>query len=120
MRRTLPIVAFMLLATLSASAQDPVTGFPPYGSFHESGVDTVNRQNLNVNFATRVVSAPARGMDFRFALVYDSLIWKKASNAWLPVANQDGTPTWGWTRQSPTGSILYKTTTATLVVSRNL
>jgi hypothetical protein len=78
-----------------AFAQDPSTGFPPYGSFQDGRFDAVNRQNLNVNFAIPIVSSPGRGINLDFALVYDSLIWKQSGgspNAWTPVTKPDGTP----------------------------
>ncbi len=114
MTRTALILAFLLLVPACAFAQDPRTGFPPYGSFNSAGFDTVNHQNLNVNFAIPIVASPGRSVDLRLAAVYDSLIWKRKTTspqAWVPVADQSGTPTWGWTRQSPIGSILFTTRT---------
>ncbi len=102
----------LLAALLSAPlvfAQDPATGFPAYGSFADGGFDAVNRQNLNVNFAIPIVSSPARGGNFAFSIVYDSLIWKKAgtTTSWTPVTEKTGEPTWGWKKEFPVGSISY-------------
>ncbi len=50
MKRVAFAIGVLICAT-SAFAQDPATGFPPYGSFSHGLFDAVNRQNLNVNFA---------------------------------------------------------------------
>lgn len=97
-------IFFFLLAILvfepSAFAQAPTTGFPPYGSFENGRFDAVNRQNLNVNFALPIVSSPGRGMNFRLAVVYDSLVWQKVTSgtttSWTSVTDANGSPTWGW------------------------
>lgn len=51
MKRVLWLALVLVLCPVSVRAQDPATGFPPYGSFAPGGFDTINRQNLNVNFA---------------------------------------------------------------------
>src|SRR5437899_2904314 len=98
-----------------ARAQDPTTGFPPYGSFENGRFDAVNRQNLNVNFSVPIVSLPGRGMNFNFALVYDSLIWTKVTSGstttWASVTDPNGNPTWGWKTGSGPGSVKYHTST---------
>ncbi len=112
MKRAISLLpAFLFAATLFA--QDPATGFPPYGSFEIGRFDAVNRQNLNVNFAIPVVSLPGRRMDFRHAIVYDSLIWRISGGAWTPVVDQSGNPTWGWKKDILGGRISYRTTTRT-------
>lgn len=103
--------ACFLAAFLYASAvcaQDPATGFPPYGSFGNGGFDAVNLQNVNVNFSIPIVVSPGRGLDLRLALVYDSLLWKRDGGAWTPVTDQSGNPIWGWKNVSPTGMITFK------------
>ncbi len=112
MKRSLLVLCAFLLAG-GAFAQDPATGFPPYGSFEYGGLDAVNRQNLNVNFTIPVVSVPGRGLDFSHAIVYDSLIWRISGGAWTPVVDQDGNPRWGWKKDIPGGRISYRTTTRT-------
>src|SRR5712692_6365356 len=96
--------AFVLLA-VPALAQGPATGFPPYGSFEAGRFDAVNLQNLNVNFSFPIVHTPGRGLDFNFAVVYDTLIWTKVNNAWVPVTDANGNPTWGWKTKTPFGAV---------------
>ncbi len=74
----------------------------------------MNRQNLNVNFSIPIVSVPGRGKNFSFAIVYDSLVWQKNGTVWSPVTNQDGNPTWGWKKDSPSGRTTFKKTTQTI------
>src|SRR5437879_216332 len=108
----------MLCASLLAGvsrAQDPTTGFPPYGSFENGRFDAVNRQNLNVNCPVPIGSIPGRGMDFNFALVYDSLMWTKVTSGstttWASVTDANGNPTWGWKTGSRAGTTKYRATT---------
>ncbi len=108
----------ILFSASSGSAQDPPTGFPPYGSFEDGRFDGVNRQNLNVNFAIPVVSNAGRGMTFSFALVHDSLIWKRQTTGptttWTPVTDGNGQPTWGWKKDYVPGRISWTSTTQTI------
>ena len=94
--RTLRLAAFLLLLQSAAVAQQPVTGLPPFGSFEQGGFDTINRQNLNVNFTVPLVSTPGRGTNFTYALVYDSLIWYPSGGAWARMTDANGNPTFGW------------------------
>ena len=112
-RRALMFV--ILLFALKAFAQDPATGFPPYGSFQDGRFDAVNRQNLNVNFAIPIVSSPGRGTDFRFAIIYDSLFWTRPTGtAWSSVTDGSGTATWGWNKDFPIGEVSFKTATSAI------
>src|SRR5712692_3260241 len=104
-RYALLLPAFVLVA-IPALAQDPATGFPPYGSVEAGRFDAVNLQNLNVNFGFPIVHIPGRGLDFNFAVVYDSLIWRKVNNAWVSVSDANGNPTWGWKTNTPFGAVL--------------
>ena len=105
----------ILLFALKAFAQDPATGFPPYGSFQDGRFDAVNRQNLNVNFAIPIVSSPGRGTDFRFAIIYDSLFWTRPTGtAWSSVTDGSGTATWGWNKDFPIGEVSFKTATSAI------
>jgi len=108
----LPAVLSMLLFAADAFAQDPDTGFPPYGSFEDGRFDAVNRQDLNVNFAVPIVSNPGRGMNFNFAVGYDSLIWRKqtvgTTTSWTPA------PLWGWRKDLPGGYFNYRVITITI------
>lgn len=106
MRRALTLaVVGLIVACTIAEAQD--TGTPLWGSFESGPFDTVNRQDLNVNFAVPLVSAPSRGQSFNYALVYDSLIWTKIGSAWTPATDASGNATWGWKDNQPLGSIHY-------------
>ena len=115
MKRCALLVAVLVVAS-SAFAQNPSTGFPPYGSFEDGRFDAVNRQNLNVNFAIPIVSSAGRGIDLRFAVVYDSLVWTISGGAWTPRTNASGTATWGWKKDSPIGAISYTNTTSTIML----
>lgn len=112
MRRFTLAVAVLWVTTV-ALAQEPVTGFPPYGSFEDGRFDAVNRQNLNVNFGVPIVLSPGRGVDFNFSVVQDSLIWQRTTTGstakWSPVVDKDGNPTWGW---KMTPALGYVTATA--------
>ncbi|MBI1750051.1 MAG: hypothetical protein HY234_10680 [Acidobacteria bacterium] len=107
---------FFLLATLlcavSVQAQDPATGFPPFGSFENGRFDGINRQNLNVNFAIPIMGSPGRGMDLGHLIAYDSLIWVRNSNSWQRVVDENGLPTWGWKLDRVIGTIKYKVRTS--------
>jgi RHS repeat-associated protein len=108
--RKLLCLAVILFAANQAFAQEPNTGYPPYGSFEPGRFDAVNRQNLNVSFAIPVVGSPGRGTSFGHALVYDALVWKRVGNAWTPVTDENGNPTWGWKLDRVLGTITYKST----------
>ena len=106
MRKLLSLLAFVLLPTcLFAQA-----GLPPFGSFSSFGFDTVNNQNLNVVFSIPIMSSPGRGMPLNLNLTYNSLVYQKAGNAWFPVTDASGNPTWGWTKDFPSGGYVTYTT----------
>jgi hypothetical protein len=97
MRRTI----FLLFLALSSFATCTLaqTGSPAFGSFEQSGFDAVNRQNLNAIFAIPIMSIPGRGQSFQYSLVNNSLLWTQTGgtpNAWTPVIDASGNPTWGW------------------------
>ncbi len=104
MRRALLLLLFLAFVA-HASAQEPMTGYPPYGSFQNGQFDAVNHQNLNVNFAIPIVSSPGRETALAFAIRYDSLIWRRNGNAWSPVTS--GVSYRGWKTDSVLGSIVY-------------
>ncbi|MGH9817350.1 MAG: hypothetical protein ACRD6I_14855 [Candidatus Acidiferrales bacterium] len=113
-RRTL-LFATAVLFGLPTFGQS--TGQPPFGSFESGGFDTVNRANLNANFAIPIVANPGRGQGMSFSIVYDSLVWQKTTGtpvAWTPVVDQSGSPTWGWKRD-PKGKTTYKVTLGRLL-----
>ena len=94
-----------------AFASDPISGFPPYGSFEDGKFDAINRENLNVNLSIPLTVSLGRGVDLRQTITYDTLIWKKGGYGWTSVTDQDGSPTWGWKMNSPVGTIKYGTDT---------
>jgi len=110
--RIASLVLVTLLVAFAVIAQEPNTGYPPYGSFEDGRFDAVNRQNLNVNFAIPVVVSPGRGLDLAHSIVYDSLTWKKSGNVWAPVVDQTGAFSWGWKKEAVAGAIYYKKVTA--------
>jgi RHS repeat-associated protein len=73
-------LAFIVL--LSYSCLFAQTGAPTFGSLQAGGFDTVNLQNLNVNFMVPVVSHAGRGLSFNYALAYNSLVFTADSGAW--------------------------------------
>jgi RHS repeat-associated protein len=109
MKRLLVFCAVLIASP--ALAQDPATGFPPFGSFAAGGFDAVNRQNLNVNFAIPVVSVPGRGLNISHAITYDSLIWKRSGNTWVPVTDANGAATWGWNLNRILGTVKWSQAT---------
>ena len=105
--RLLSTVVGCFLFALPTLAQEPQTGIPPFSSTQSLGLDTINQQNLNVNFAIPIASSPGRGVSFNFPIVNDSLLWQKLSNAWKPVVDAAGNPTWGWKTALPAGTSRY-------------
>ncbi len=59
-----------------------------YGSFEQGSFDTVNRQDLNANFAMPTLDQNARGLGFHFAVTHNSLVWQNVNSAWSPATNQ--------------------------------
>src|SRR5215475_6530896 len=106
MRRVIALFVYSVLAT-AVSAQEPATGIPAFSSIQSIALDSINRQDLNVNFSIPIVSSPGRGMNFSFPITNDSLLWMKKNNAWTPVVNAAGTPTWGWKTTTPAGMIRF-------------
>src|SRR5260370_24918027 len=97
MRRITFILSLVLFVLAPRSLSE--TCFPAFGSFEQGGFDAVNRQNLNAFFAIPIMSTSARGQTFQYSLVNNSLLWTQTggtSNAWTPVVDASGNPTWGW------------------------
>ena len=111
MKKLLFLISLLLVPSLSL-AQSAATGLPPFGSLERGAFDTVNRQDLNVNFAIPIVSSHARGSDFNFSVVYDTLIWQRVGTAWVPVTDPTGAAIWGWKRNFPTGFTNYSSVSA--------
>src|SRR5579863_6227392 len=97
----LPLLA--LLFPISAAAQGPATGFPPYNSFG-GPPDTINLTDLNVHWDVPILSRPGRGLSFAYHLAYDSSIWSPVNSGssvtWQPQSN------WGWTKTN-SGYVSY-------------
>jgi hypothetical protein len=102
---------FVMLVSLSPllTAQAP-TGFPRFASMQSAGFDTINQGDLNVNFSIPIVSKPGRGLAFSPMLSYNGLIWVNLGYAWAPAVDQNGSPNWGWGRQSPVGQAKFTRT----------
>ncbi len=103
MKRRVLLLAAATLACTSAFAQ---LGFPPFGSLQNGGLDSINRQNLNVVFSIPIVSIPGRGQNFTYSLMHNSLVWQRNGNYWSPAPGN------GWTVFKPetfktTGSVGY-------------
>jgi hypothetical protein len=94
------VFSLLLVMVLRGVCQTSDTGFPPFGTFQNGTVDSVNLQNLNVAFGIPVVSHPGRGLDFQFALAYNSRVFHKTSGS---------SPAWsfsdGWATDGPSGSV---------------
>jgi RHS repeat-associated protein len=109
MRKLFPLLLVMIFAT-AINAQNYNAGIPRFGSFDTDGFDTINNQNLNVNFTIPIMNSPGRGLNLNLGLSYNSSIWSKVGSAWTP------DPTWGWTTSSPIGKIVFTYTTGTCQV----
>jgi RHS repeat-associated protein len=112
MRKPILLVALVFLLPSLLCAQ---TGLPAFGSFTQSGFDTINNQNLNAVFSIPIVSSPGRGLPLSLGLNYNTLIWHKPSTVWTPLTDSSGNPTWGWQKDFPVGgTVSYKTYTQNL------
>lgn len=111
MRRFTFFAVSVLFLVPHLAAQQP-TGFPPYGSFQHGGFDSLNVENLNVNFSTPIVSVPGRGSSFNYAITYNSAVWMYWPNGgsgwyWIPVSIFPNSGSWGWNYDPGAGGILY-------------
>src|SRR5207249_4223420 len=97
---------FLLLSPLPASAQGPVTGTPPFGSY-SGGPDIINLANLNAHLTIPILSKPGRGIPFSYNLAYDSSVWfpvgSSGGQSWQPVLNFG----WAGLTQVAVGYISY-------------
>lgn len=113
MKRAMVAVAVVLFVmTAGATKAQTVlpTGFPPFGSFESRpGVgDSVNRQDLNINFQIPIISKQGRGLNSSFSLVYNSSIWELNGTYWSLVPYPDGSP--GWNLKEITGYVTSQST----------
>ncbi len=106
----LTILFCTFIAPQLASGQSLAAGIQPFGTFKPDGFESINLQNLNVFFTIPIVNSPGRGMNFNYALIYNSSFWAKSTNAWFPAGGGDGYPSFGWWQtQSNLGAITYQT-----------
>ncbi len=77
-------------------------GTPPLGSFG-GGPEAINLANLNSHLSVPIIEKTGRGMEFGYAVTYDSSVWTPVTSgstaAWVP----DGTWGWGADTQVSTG-----------------
>lgn len=66
-------LALMIIALLVCSSSSAQTGYPSYGSFQGTNIDTVNLQNLNVHVSIPIVQSDGRGSGFAAQLTQDTL-----------------------------------------------
>jgi RHS repeat-associated protein len=98
-------LAFMLLAFCLAPACFAQTGYPLYGSFQGSAVDSVNLLNLNTIVQLPMIQTAGRGgSGFSFLPTYNSLVWVSNGAAWQPLS------TGNWITTPPLGSVTYTLT----------
>ena len=100
------LIAFLAILTISACsfAQNPPTGYPPYGSFDRGNFDAVNLQDLNFMFSIPIVTSLGRGINFHFNIVYNSVNWVNSGGAWSP----NPATTFGWIQNLPMGQTTYQ------------
>lgn len=111
------IILMLALALFPAClfGQNTGTGLPPFGSFTNSGFDTVNNQDLNAVFAIPLVYSAGRGLPLGLSLVYNSNLYQIVNNVWTSVTDASGNPTWGWVKDMPRGGYVQWTATTYLV-----
>jgi RHS repeat-associated protein len=110
MKRNLIILMFFLVAGTAHGQFPSGTGFPPFSSIQSFGIGSLNLQNLNFNFAVPLPASGGRGTNLTMGVSYNSLIWSPQGPgvSWTPVVDPGGNPTWGWSLNSPIGSIPYQ------------
>jgi RHS repeat-associated protein len=83
-------------------------GFPPYGTLQADRFDAVNLANLNVNFSVPLVAVPGRGLNFNYALSYNSAFWARSQGgSYFNWVQSSSTSQWGWQVWPGAGTILY-------------
>jgi len=104
-KRLASFLGIYFCIALGANAQ---TGLPPFGSFQSGGFDTINLQNLNVNFAIPIMSSQGRDLPLSYSMFYNTAFWRPGA-AWFPTVDQSGNPIWGWNIPGQLGTITYQT-----------
>ncbi len=74
----------------------PQTGVPPFGTVGGGPFDAINQGTLNVNFLIPVFARPGRGLNFSYALAYDSWIWYPIFSSTTQSMQWQHAPNWGW------------------------
>ncbi|MGB7284929.1 MAG: hypothetical protein WBE13_21895, partial [Candidatus Acidiferrum sp.] len=93
MRRYSMLLLAALLLPVCGLAQ---TGFPPFGSLDQMGLEVRNNQNLNVVLTLPIASSAGRGIGLNFSIVYNSLTWAPGGGAWNPAFTSNPNAQWGW------------------------
>src|SRR5215471_12612323 len=75
-RSSVQLVALLFYFSFAAWSQS-ITGLAPFAPLQGSGAEIVNLANLNVHLTVPVMQKPGRGLDFHYALNYDSTIMVK-------------------------------------------
>src|SRR5216684_732419 len=82
LRFGIALIVLALWASIPAHAQYPGyvtnsddTGFPSYGAFVSSSIDTVNLFNQNLILHIPILSRKGRGIDFNAYMLYQSKFW---------------------------------------------
>jgi RHS repeat-associated protein len=95
-RNSLFLTALILLLPAWSQAQNNGTGIQPFGSYTQTGFDTINNQNLNTIINIPMVASAGRGLPLNLPLTYNSQIYSMGGSA-IPVSN------FGWTWDMPPG-----------------
>ena len=108
--RTLATGLLLSLLCACVAAQGPATGYPVYGSFENGSFDSTNLQDLNTFFQIPIVASAGRGVNFSFAITYNSAMWTNSGylGAWSPATIQ-AIPNWGWRLNPSLGNFVYYT-----------
>lgn len=77
------IAIILIVAFESAAFSQSTTGFPPFSSQERESWDSVNLGNLNVHLNYPVTARKGRGLDFHYALSYDTTVYSLAGTAWF-------------------------------------
>ena len=90
------IAAVLLVITSPVLAQQP-TGTPPFGTYSDQHILTIDMGNLDVHMAIPIFHKRGRGLDFNYAWEYDNeSIWSLVSNHWTPAINFSAIPNIGY------------------------
>ncbi len=88
------IVSFLIPVAAPSTQAQVATGIQPLGSYGGGPVDAVDLANLNVHLDIPIRSKAGRGLNFTYALGYDTAVWSPAGNVWTPAYN------FGWTAET--------------------